>query len=184
MICRKASVQLLCGRRRTEKLPVRAASVSVLQEPGDMITHRSQRGRRSCRALLACLVVTMAAPSAAQVRVDHGRHTRLQRFARDMAFGTAEGLALAGVDQARNRLLEWGTGTAGYGRRAASNVGAFVIQEGVTEGLAAALKHPLDYTPCQCAGTPLRIGHVLLGVVADEEPGGAYAFATENCRSI
>ena len=115
-----------------------------------MITHQSKRGRRSRRALLACSFVVIAAPSGAQVRADHGRHTRLQRFARDMAFGTVEGLALAGVDQARNRPLEWGTGTAGYGRRAASNVGEFVIQDSVTEGLAAALKHPLDYTRCRC----------------------------------
>ena len=131
-----------------------------------------------CRFVFGLAVaIATAASLSAQVRVDHGRHTRLQRFARDIAYGTAEGLAFAGVDQARNRPSEWGGGMTGYEKRAASNVGEFIIQESVTEGLAAALKHPLDYTRCQCTGTAARIGHALLGGVADEEPGGAYAFA-------
>lgn len=125
----------------------------------------------------SAVVSIMPRNAGAQVRVDHGRHTRLQRFARDMAYGTAEGLAFAGVDQARNDPPQWGGGANGYGKRAASNIGEFVIQEGVTEGLAAALKRPLDYTRCRCRDTGARIGHALLGAVADEEPGGAYDFA-------
>jgi len=58
-----------------------------------------------------------------------------------------------------------------------SDVVEFGIQDSVTEGLAAALKRPLDYTRCQCHGTARRIGHALLGGVADEMPGGAHAFA-------
>lgn len=131
-------------------------------------------------ASLVCVLCALAAaPSAlrAQVRVDHGRHTRLQRFARDMGYGVAEGLGFAAVDQAEDRPAAWGRGSSGYERRAASNVGEFVIQETVTEGTAAVLKHPLDYTRCRCTGTARRVGHALLGAVADEEPGGAYAFA-------
>src|SRR5438552_10969159 len=99
----------------------------------------------------AALAAMVAWPLWAQVRVDQGRHTRLQRFGRDLAYGTAEGLAFAGLDQARNAPAEWGTGFNGYDRRAASNVGEFIIQASVTEGLAAALNHPLDYTPPRCS---------------------------------
>lgn len=123
------------------------------------------------------LATLSALPCLAQVRVDHGKHTRLQRFGRDMAYGALEGLGFAGVDQARRQPSEWGGGFRGYEKRAVSNIGEFVIQEGVTEGLAAALDRPLDYTRCTCQGTTARIGHALLGAVADEGPGGAYAFA-------
>ena len=128
-------------------------------------------------SLVLALTSLTSVPLTAQVRVDHGRHTRLQRFGRDMAYGTAEGLAFAGLDQAMNRPSEWGSGINGYEKRAASNVGEFAIQEGVTEGLAAAFKHSLDYTRCRCRGTASRIGHALLGAVADEAPGGAYSLA-------
>ena len=130
------------------------------------------------RCACACLLLSSASlPSAAQVRVDNGRHTRLQRFGRDMAYGTAEGLAFAGVDQARNRPTEWGSGFHGYERRAASNVAEFTIQEGVTEGVAAALKRPLDYRHCRCTTTMARIGHALLGGVTDEDSTGAHLLA-------
>src|ERR1051325_8490412 len=119
----------------------------------------------------------IAAPVAAQVRVDNGRHTRLQRFARDMAYGTAEALAFAGWDQINESPPEWGTGFTGYKKRAASNIGEFVIQESVTEGLAPILKRPLDYTRCKCTETGRRIGHALAGAVRDELQDGTYKFA-------
>jgi hypothetical protein len=131
------------------------------------------RARHSWLGLLVALSL-LGAPLAAQVRVDHGKHTRLQRFARDAAYGTAEGLAFAAFDR---RPTEWGTGTVGYEKRAASNVGEFLIQEGTTEGLAAAMKHSLDYTRCACRAPLPRIGHALLGGVLDEAPSGAYALA-------
>ncbi len=128
-------------------------------------------------ALFTGLMILAGGTLRAQVRVDHGRHTRLQRFARDIGYGTVEGLGFAAIDQARDTPAAWGSGTRGYEKRAASNVGEFVIQEGVTEGLAAELKRPLDYTRCGCTATSQRIGHALLGGVADEEPGGAYDLA-------
>lgn len=127
--------------------------------------------------LVLAILASSAAPMVGQVRVDHGRHTRLQRFGRDMAYGVAEGLAFAGVDQANDEPREWGSGVTGYEKRAASNIGEFVIQESVTEGLAAALKRPLDYVRCRCHGTGARIGHALVGAVADESPGGSYSMA-------
>ena len=145
--------------------------------PSANILHALCYGVRALIAMQLVFSMFAASPAHAQVRVDNGRHTRLQRFARDMAYGTAEGLAFAGIDQARDRPVEWGQGAQGYAKRAASNVGEFFVQEGITEGVAAALKHSLDYRRCGCRGIPSRIGHALLGAVADEEPGGAYSFA-------
>lgn len=133
------------------------------------------RVRRFVVAALAVAAGLWSVPTLAraQVRVDHGRHTRLQRFGRDVAYGTAEGLAFAGVDQYRSRPAEWGGGIAGYRKRAASRVGGFVIQEGITEGLAAAMNRPLDYARCGCSGTLHRFGHALrLGIVDQPESGG------------
>lgn len=70
-----------------------------------------------------------------------------------------------------------GKGWRGYEKRAASNVGEFVIQEGVTEGLAAAMNRPLDYRRCECHGTADRIGHALLGAFTDEMPDGRHLLA-------
>jgi hypothetical protein len=126
---------------------------------------------------LVTLMLVAACPLLAQVRVDNGKHTRLQRFGRDVAYGTAEGLGFALVDQQRNDPPEWGKGGDGYRKRAESNVGEFLIQEGVTEGLAAALDRPLDYPRCHCPGTANRIGHALIGAVADQRPDGTRTFA-------
>src|SRR3954466_5312470 len=95
-------------------------------------------------ALFIMTLMVIASPMSGQVRVDNGKHTRLQRFGRDVAYGTAEGLAFAFVDQSRDEPPEWGSGVQGYQKRAASNVGEFLIQEGITEGLAAAMNRPLD----------------------------------------
>ena len=123
------------------------------------------------------MLAVVASGLGAQVRVDNGRHTRWQRFGRDMTYGVAEGLAFAGVDQARNSPPEWGGGGSGYARRAASNVAEFVIQESVTEGLASAMSRPLDYPRCHCDGFANRLGHAFVGTVADQLPDGHRVFA-------
>src|SRR6201989_46232 len=106
------------------------------------------------RTAVALVALAFAATSAqAQWRVGSASAPRCARFGRDLAYGTVEGLAFAGVDQWRKEPPEWGTGWRGYEKRAASNVGEFVIQEGVTEALAAALRRPLDYTRCHCGST-------------------------------
>lgn len=133
--------------------------------------------RRSRILLVLACMITPTLQLAAQVRVDGGHHTRLQRFGRDMAYGLAEGVGFAAIDQARNQPAAWGDGSSGFRKRAASEVGEFVIQESVTEGIAAALKRPLDYTHCHCSGTGARIGHALTAALFDEMPGGAWAFA-------
>ncbi len=143
------------------------------------MTHTSVSSRRRRLAIASASLLVMAAaasrPARAQARI--GGHTRLERFGIDLGYGTLMGLAFAGIDQARNDPPEWGGGGQGYGKRAASNVGEFVIQEGVTEGLAAIMNRPLDYTHCKCTNTGARIRHALLGAVTDEMPDGSHKFA-------
>lgn len=130
------------------------------------------------RSHLAVVAGLLAASSLqAQWRVGSDSATRLTRFGRALVYGTAEGLAFAGVDQWRDDPEQWGDGWKGYGKRAASNVGEFVIQEGVTEGLAALMQRPLDYKRCTCKGTGARIGHALRGAVTDEMPDGSHPIA-------
>lgn len=139
---------------------------------------RSARGRAGIgRSIVfaATLAAGLAAPVAAQARI--GNHTRLERFGIDLGYGVLLGLAFAAYDQSRNDPPQWGKGGEGYAKRAASNVGQFVIQESVTEGLAAAMNRPLDYTHCKCQGFGPRTRHALLGAVTDEMPNGSHPFA-------
>ncbi len=146
-------------------------------------TNASSTRRRGVRptgvaraAAVAFTMSTLAATSlAAQARI--GNHTRLERFAIDLGYGVLEGLAFSAYDQARNDPPQWGNGGSGFAKRAASNVGGFVIQEGVTEGLAAAMNRPLDYAHCKCQGVGARTRHALLGAITDEMPNGSHVFA-------
>jgi hypothetical protein len=124
---------------------------------------------------LAALVVPRAV--CAQVRVGSDSSTRLNRFGRDLAFGTVMGFAYAGVDQWRNDPPEWGNGGQGYAKRLASNVGEFVIQETVTDILAAAGKRPLDYQPSPHHDTGARIGWALQQAVTDRMPDDTHPVA-------
>ncbi|HSQ30510.1 MAG TPA: hypothetical protein VLN49_11705 [Gemmatimonadaceae bacterium] len=118
-----------------------------------------------------------ASSSGAQARVQRDSSWRLQRFVHDAGYGIAEGLAYSGLDQARNTPAEWGSGWPGYGRRAASNVGEFLIQESVTEGLAAVMHRPLDYRRCRCSSTGARVAAALRGAVTDQRPNGSHPLA-------
>jgi hypothetical protein len=125
-------------------------------------------------ALLACAAALAIGPAAAaaQSRVGKDSATRWVRFGRDLAYGAVTGLGYAAFDQAINSPPEWGHGWSGYGRRAASNVGSFVIQEGVTEGLAAVMNRPLDYRPCTCQKTSGRAWWAVRGAFEDQMPDG------------
>ena len=140
-------------------------------------TSASSSRRRLAVAAASLLAIAAAAPHPARAQARIGNHTRLERFGIDLGYGTLIGLAFAGYDQARNDPPEWGSGGKGYGRRAASNVGGFVIQESVTEGLAAIMNRPLDYKRCKCQNTGARIRHAFLGAVTDEMPDGSHKFA-------
>jgi hypothetical protein len=128
--------------------------------------------------VLAAVLLTLASHVApSQVRVGRDSSTRLNRFGRDLVYGTALGLVYAEVDQLRSEPPEWGNGWNGYRRRAASNIGEFVIQEGTTEALAAAMHRPLDYTRCPCRGFGNRLRWALWGSVTDQMPNGKHPLA-------
>jgi hypothetical protein len=129
--------------------------------------------------VVAVAVLVAACPLVArsQVRVGRDSSTRLNRFARDVVYGTGLGLAWAEVDQLQNDPPEWGKGWDGYRKRAASDVGEFVIQEGATEALAAVLHRPLDYERCPCRGFGDRVRWALWGSVTDPWPNGRHPLA-------
>jgi hypothetical protein len=132
---------------------------------------------RSLLLLFALMVLVVPCVARAQVRVGRDSSTRLNRFGRDLVYGTAMGLLYGEVDQLRNDPPEWGKGWEGYRKRAASDVGEFVIQEGTTEALAAVLHRPLDYERCPCRGAWNRVRWALWGSVTDPMPDGRHPIA-------
>ena len=132
------------------------------------------------RKIVVAVVLLTAAfvhVAAGQARVGKDSATRLTRFGRDIAYGSVEGLGYAGIDQLENSPEEWGKGWPGYEKRVASNVGEFLIQETVSEGLAAALNRPLDYRPCTCRGTTDRVRWAIRGAYTDRMPDGTNRLA-------
>src|ERR1700755_3704959 len=98
------------------------------------------------RTLAAFAALCLAATSAhAQGRVGSDSANRWTHYGRSIVYGTALGFGYAGIEQWRKEPPEWGDGWDGYKERAASNIGEFVIQETVTEGLAAARHRPIAY---------------------------------------
>lgn len=132
------------------------------------------------RTFLAIAVAAMALTGEtanAQSRVGPDSTPRFRRLVRDLGYGTVEGIGFATVDQARDNPVGWDRDWRGYGRRVASNIGEFYIQEVVTEGLAAAMNRPLDYTPCKCRGTPGRAAWAVRGALFDQLPRDKQALA-------
>ncbi|HVE34543.1 MAG TPA: hypothetical protein VNC18_13335 [Gemmatimonadaceae bacterium] len=132
--------------------------------------------RRSWFAIFL-IALSVAPTTGHSQRVGRDSATRLDRFGRAVAYGAAMSFVYSGVNQINNQPSEWGKGWSGYGKRYASNLGEFVIQESVTDGLAAVMKRPLDYTPCHCTGTGKRIGYALAGAVTDQMPNGRHPIA-------
>jgi hypothetical protein len=125
------------------------------------------------------LALLMAVPRSAesQSRVGRDSSTRMARYGHDLAYGAALGLAYAGVDQARNDPSEWGKGWPGYEKRLASNLGEFVIQESVTDLLAAVMNRPLDYQPSPHRKTGARVGWALQRAFTDPMPDHTHPLA-------
>ncbi|HEV8497565.1 MAG TPA: hypothetical protein VGQ56_11915 [Gemmatimonadaceae bacterium] len=127
--------------------------------------------------IIFAAVAGLAQTAAAQGRVGSDSSTRIERLERDLGYGTLEGFGYAAIDQWRLSPPEWGTGWPGYGRRLASDVGEFWVQEITTEGLAAAMNRPLDYSRCRCRAFDARLGHALRGAVFDQLPRGRESLA-------
>jgi hypothetical protein len=113
----------------------------------------------------------------AQSRVGSDSSTRIGRYGHDLVYGTAMGFVYAGVDQWRNDPVEWGTGWTGYEKRLASNVGEFVVQETVTDILAAAMNRPLDYQPSPHRKMSARIAWALQRAYSDPMPDHTHPIA-------
>jgi hypothetical protein len=138
------------------------------------------RQRLTWRTLILQLLLIIALAPAlahAQGRVGSDSSSRMRRYWRDLAFGGAEGFAYAGVDQLRNDPVEWGKGWHGYERRLASDVGEFVVQETVTDVIAAGMDRQLDYQLCHCHGAARRIGWALQSAITDPLADGHRALA-------
>jgi hypothetical protein len=133
--------------------------------------------RRAWFAIAAICVAAWPMRGEAQARVARDTMTRLERFARDAEYGIVEGLGYSAIDQIQKDPPEWGTGWPGYGRRAASNVGEFLIQESVTEGLDAVMHRPVGYRRCRCRSTSARIGAALRNTITDPMPDGSHPLA-------
>ena len=127
--------------------------------------------------ILVAAVMSAAHNAAAQSRVGADSSTRIDRLKRDLGYGTLEGFGYAAIDQWRLNPPEWGTGIPGYGRRVASNVGEFWVQELTTEGLAAAMNRPLDYKRCRCRNFGARVAHAFRGALFDQMPRGRESLA-------
>src|SRR3954466_13209502 len=102
--------------------------------------------RVSTSALFLVFVALISvSPADAQDRVGRDSATRLTRFGRDVAYVTLTSFGWAAWDQTQNDPPEWGKDWPGYRHRLYSNVGKSVIQESVTQGIAAVMNRPLDY---------------------------------------
>lgn len=149
-----------------------------------LASHLSNSRVRLFRPLLPIVTLSavlcagvIPAVAGAQGRVGPDSTTRTKRYRQDLAYGTALGFVYAGIDQQRNDPAEWGRGWRGYERRLASNVGEFVIQESVTDVLAAVMNRQLDYQRCRCTATGSRVGWALASSVTDPLPDGHRALA-------
>ena len=142
-----------------------------------MATPRRTPRRFVLLCLAFALTTAVGSEAMAQVRVGSDSATRLDRFGRDLTYGVGLGLVYAEVDQLSHNPPQWGGGWEGYRRRAASNIGEFVIQESVTEALAAALKRPLDYQPCYCRDFDKRAGWAFWQTITDYTVDGRHPLA-------
>lgn len=124
--------------------------------------------RLSWLALLITPVVLCQTPSTALLTPLNyqplTRHQRWHRYGQDtilspgLYFGSA---GAASGAQLGNDPPEWGQGAAAYGKRTASILGTFLIQETVAQGGAALLGYDPRYLHCDCRGFWRRSGHAV-----------------------
>jgi hypothetical protein len=135
------------------------------------------RRRITAYALMLTATVVLTPPVAraqTQAGTDSSVH-RMGRYMHNLGYGAALGFVYAGVDQLTDNPSEWGKGWSGYGKRLASGVGEFVIQETVTDIGAALLHRPLIYPYCRCTGTANRVGWAMKLGIMDQLPSGHLA---------
>ena len=121
--------------------------------------------------------LAIANTAGAQKFPGYDSTTREHRLVSDLVYGTAMGIVFSGVDQWRDDPEEWGDSWNGYGKRVASNLGGFYIQEGVTYGLSSAMNRPMQYNRCNCVGTGKRASWAVRGAFFDQLPNGKQPLA-------
>jgi len=121
--------------------------------------------------------LAIANTAIAQKYPGYDSTSRENRLARDVVYGTIMGVAFSGVDQWRDDPEEWGDSWNGYGKRVASGLGGFFIQEGVTYGLSTAMNRPMAYTRCRCTGNGKRTSWALRGALFDQMGDGSRPLA-------
>jgi len=88
---------------------------------------------------------------------------------------------MAGVfsvkDQLANDPAQWSGGWSGYGKRFASNAGEFIVQEGVTDALAAWMNRQPDYVRCHCSHFDQEVAWAAEASVTDPLPDGRHPIA-------
>lgn len=139
-----------------------------------------RHGRRVVLVQAAACLALSAPIAAAQTHGGALRRdstSRLSHFGQAVLYGTVTGVAFASVDQWQNDPPQWGKSWSGFGKRAASNLGEFYIQEGVTEGLAAVMHRPLKYPRCACRSVGNRVWWAVAASVTDQLPNGRRTIA-------
>jgi hypothetical protein len=135
----------------------------------------SQLRRRLIASVLTLTATIVLTPLPARAQSRAGSDStmpRMRRYEHNIMYGVALGFVWAGVDQLTDEPSEWGKGWPGYGKRLASGVGEFVIQETVTDIGAALLHRPLTYPHCTCRSTANRVGWALKLAVMDQTRSG------------
>jgi len=106
----------------------------------------------------------------AQPRLPYTRptqKTKLHNYLFD-AFGPYPivGAALAaGVSQASNGIPEWGQGSAGYGKRFASDFGIAAVATTTRYALSEAFRQDALYYRCECTGVFPRLRHAVVSTL-------------------
>ena len=160
----KRSTTSANGELRSEQKPDIPVNVSP----------RVSRGRSHRLLFVLALLFASRVSTAQEPRMPA---SRWRAYGLNVARVSAGALGWAAWDQLRDDPEEWGTGWRGYERRAVSEIAGSVVQETITEGLAAAMRRPLDFRRCVCHGTGRRFTWAVRGALFDQMPDGSTPLA-------
>jgi hypothetical protein len=134
------------------------------------VSTRVLRARSQQLLFVLAIVVASRASNAQEARMPE---SRWRAYGQNVVRVSGGALAFAAWDHLRDDPEEWGNGWRGYERRAVSEIAGSVVQETITEGLAAAMRRPLDFTRCSCHGAGRRFEWAVRGALFDQMPDGS-----------
>jgi hypothetical protein len=135
---------------------------------------------RVSRARSQSVLFVLAIVFASQAVLAQGPRlpdSRWRSYGQNVARVSGGAFAFAAWDHLRDDPEEWGNGWRGYERRAVSEIAGSVVQETITEGLAAGMRRPLDFARCSCYGTRRRFTWAVRGALFDQMPDGSTPLA-------